>query len=137
MIHASDLEWVNDYVGVPYVRNGRTRAGWDCWGVVLAVYRDRLGLELPDWQYQVPFEREQFLDSIEGAIGAEAERVEVIEAPEQWALGLVHYAARPHHVGVVVGNSVLHAQPYCGTVCDPLPRFMAHYARTTWHRWRR
>ena len=43
-------EFVNSFVGVPYEVNGRDRQGWDCWGVVMAVFQEVRGVRLPDWQ---------------------------------------------------------------------------------------
>src|SRR4029077_7528788 len=132
--------WINDYVGVPYRHNGRDRAGWDCWGLVLAVYRDRLGLTLPDWRWSEPFD----LSAKLRAFGAAFDQVEAgaaleLEAPEPFAIALVCYQGRawPHHVGVVAGAGVLHAaSTYGGTLYDPLPRFLKTFSGVTWWRWR-
>ena len=133
MNQAGDIAWVNDYVGVPYVENGRDRAGWDCWGVVLAVYRDRLGVELPDWQWHPPFGPMQRARAFAHAVSEEVPAV-AIPDPQPWAIGLIG-GARPHHVAVVVGQGVLHAQRFCGTVWEPLARFVASYPGAQWFRW--
>jgi cell wall-associated NlpC family hydrolase len=143
MSHAGDLEWINDYVGVPYVENGRSRAGWDCWGLVIAIYRERLGIALPDWTWQEPFDLSAKLKAFAGAVaevdaGAQAL---ALAAPEPWAIALIHHDRRPHHVGVAVGDGaalgVLHAARYGGTLYDPLGRFLASYRGAAWFRWRR
>lgn len=36
-------------IGVPFVEDGRDYTGWDCWGLVMAAYRDVLGVTLPDY----------------------------------------------------------------------------------------
>ena len=138
MNDAGDLEWINDFVGVPYRDNGRGRNGWDCWGLVMAVYRERLGVELPDWQWQEPFGISQKFRAFGGAL----ESVDLgqlacrIEQPEPWALALAHHRAAPHHVGVVAGlDSVLHARRYGGTVYEPVARF-AHGQGVTLWKWR-
>jgi NlpC/P60 family len=139
MSNAGDLAWINDYVGVPFVENGRTRDGWDCWGLVVAIYRDRLGLELPDYQWRPPFGPFEKLAAFQrGKDSVDAgELAQALEAPEAWAIGLVRADRRPFHVGLSIGGGVLHAQRYAGTVYEPLARFQSVYQGVKWFRWRR
>lgn len=41
------MEWWAKYIGLPFADGGRGPAEFDCWGLVRAVYSDRLGVELP------------------------------------------------------------------------------------------
>lgn len=42
--------WWAKYVGIPYVNEGRsTVSGLDCWGLLRVVYRDEIGIVLPDY----------------------------------------------------------------------------------------
>lgn len=41
--------WADRYRGVPFVENGYTREGLNCWGLCWLVYKEQLGLELPKY----------------------------------------------------------------------------------------
>lgn len=39
------------YIGIPYEHQGRSMKGLDCYGLVVLVYKDKLGIELPDVEH--------------------------------------------------------------------------------------
>lgn len=39
--------WWGRYIGLPYVDGARGPDAVDCWGLIVLVYRDRLGIDLP------------------------------------------------------------------------------------------
>lgn len=74
-----ELDWSADYVGISYADRGRTRAGADCWGLTRLVYREKLGVALPDFldRYGSTEAREEIAGLIAGeAAGGDWERVE-------------------------------------------------------------
>lgn len=42
--------WANKYVGLPFAEFGATRDGINCWGLVVLVYADELGIVLPTYR---------------------------------------------------------------------------------------
>lgn len=128
------MTWANSYVGIPYRANGRDRAGCDCWGLIVLVFREQRGVTLPDWNLPA--------DSLRAAVRAIAAGMadpaclaEPIEGPEPWAVVISERRAAPYHAGVCVGQRyVLHASQ-AGVVCPPAASFnIAHQQRTYW-RW--
>lgn len=53
--------WTNAYVGTPFDRFGASHAGANCWGLVVLVYGEQLGIALPDYAgaYASPMERDE------------------------------------------------------------------------------
>lgn len=43
------MSWSDRFIGLPYSEFGRGRAGCDCWGLACLIYREELGLTLPDY----------------------------------------------------------------------------------------
>lgn len=42
-----ESKWSVKYLGIPYLQGGRTTEGCDCWGLVVIVYDEELGIALP------------------------------------------------------------------------------------------
>jgi len=40
---------IKNYIGIPFLKNGNNRNGCDCWKLIVMVYREQLGIELPDY----------------------------------------------------------------------------------------
>ena len=114
--------WVNDYVGLPFVDGGRTRAGVDCYGLVRLVLREQFGISLPDYGdvYQSVRERE----TIAGALTQEKSRWVNIEQPHAAQLGdvaLFRVGGLPLHCGLVLSPDVmLHVCQGCETVVEEM-----------------
>lgn len=47
VIHSVALHWAEPLIGTPWAAGRDGPAAYDCWGLVRAVYRDRLGVDLP------------------------------------------------------------------------------------------
>lgn len=42
-------KWYDKYINVPYENFGRLMTGADCWGLVVLVYEQELGIQLPTY----------------------------------------------------------------------------------------
>lgn len=103
------MDWAAPYVGIPDIAKGRTRAGIDCWGLAMLVYREVKGIDLPDYAAE-------YLDDRDHAeIGAIARREKVaarwrmVAEPKEFDLLLFSVARHDSHVGIHVGaGQMLH-----------------------------
>ena len=43
------MSWSNRFIGIPQADLGRLREGADCWGLACIIYREELGISLPDY----------------------------------------------------------------------------------------
>lgn len=97
-----------DYLDIKYKHLGRDKdIGFDCWGLVLYIYKTQLGLDLPDlqsysqnWSYEGNnYIMERYTD--------EWAR---IEKPEKFCLVMIkNFKNIVNHVGVYIGrNQFIH-----------------------------
>ena len=95
--------WTARYVGIPYLESGRDRNGLDCWGLVVLIWREQYGFDLP--AYDGPhWAKGADRAAIAAAIEAEQARyVEVPAGQEREGDGiLLRMMGLPLHIGLVV-----------------------------------
>lgn len=112
--------WADRYVGIRYVDKGRTAAGLDCWGLVLAVYRDQYGRTLPD--HADHYRDGEDWPAIARTVAAERAAGWLrTEQPREGDVVVLNIAKRPWHCGVMLGSlAFLHAAPGDSVVWDRL-----------------
>ncbi len=97
------MSWSNDYIGLPYVAHGRSRAGVDCWGLAVLVYREVLGIELPTYTgYASPDERAEVAALVDGATESPLWQAVPAGEAQPFDVVLCRYGALQSHVGVLV-----------------------------------
>jgi cell wall-associated NlpC family hydrolase len=97
---------INDYIGIPYQPNGRTRSGADCWGLVVMVLREEYGVHVPaltgEYSHADKGELERFIDEAKATV-----RAVPVDAPDPGDLAVLRYRGKATHVGVYVGEGLL------------------------------
>jgi len=112
-------EWVKKYIGIPFISNGRTTDGCDCYGLVRLVLRNEYGIELPELS-------DNYADAMNVRETARlfAENLPVltaekIDAPEEKAVVVITEHGAAAHIGIAAGGGyILHAGVKTGSVCQ-------------------
>lgn len=118
------MTWVDAYVGVPFLRRGRGAQGWDCWGLVRHIFKERAGIELPAHDVDTFDWRRVSREMAPEALTSDWTQVEQGKEREMDVaiLRSIHDGgfAGEFHVGLVVAQGLLlHAEEKVGTVCVP------------------
>jgi cell wall-associated NlpC family hydrolase len=113
--------WVKNYIGIPFVSNGRTRGGCDCYGLVRLVLEEVYGVTLPELSgdykdaLNVRETRSLFAENRPALL---AERR---EEPEERALAIILERGRPCHLGIYAGDGyLLHTLAKTGSAAQRL-----------------
>lgn len=116
--------WTADYVGRPYHPGGKGPLAYSCWGLTVALMRDRFSVTLPDVPEPLAPDV-QAAALTDGARGPDWRRLDPqgLVRPGDVVLMRRPVAGRwwPAHVGVIVGPSwLLHAVEGAGVVAQPM-----------------
>ena len=112
-------KWVGKYIGIPFVSNGRTMTGCDCYGLVRLVLRNEYGIELPELSNnyndaQNLKETARLFEDYRPVILAEK-----LLKPQEKALVVITEHGVAAHVGIAAGNGyVLHTGVKTGSICQ-------------------
>lgn len=95
------MSWSNRWVGIPKLDHGRSRCGVDCWGLVYLVYREDLGITLPDYDgYGSVAEHAEIASLIDGA--AQSAIWQRADDPLPYDVAMFRLGRWNAHVGLVV-----------------------------------
>lgn len=92
---------ISDLVGIPFARKGRSKEGFDCWGLAMEVFK-RYGIDIPDYNKDSYNEEEIHKEVLKRK---ELEDWEEIKEPEVPCLVLFQVGKFfVSHVGVYIGG---------------------------------
>lgn len=117
------MSWIARYVGAPWRAGASGPHEYDCWGLVRAVYRERLGIELPAIEADALSVR-SCAQAFSGA--AERARWREIAAPRELCAVLLGRGTHAVHVGLWCEGAVLHAVRGAGVVHQVPASLRAH-----------
>lgn len=117
------MHWSDDYIRTPFVDGGRDRSGYDCWGLVMMVYRDQLGIELPTYGAVNGQELARIAKVIASA-GEDPEQWLPVEgAPKAFDVCIMQWFGKREvgHVGVMIDEkTLLHTEDHTGPMIVPV-----------------
>lgn len=121
--------WASDYVGLPYLKHGRTRTGVDCWGLLCLIWQEQLGGPLADYE-GVDWYRGQKPAVIgRDALAYASQFSEIPIGSERLGDGLLlRMRGHPFHVGLVLAPGwMIHTHEAAGSCIE-------RYRSITWEK---
>lgn len=118
--------WWGRYVGLPYVDGGRGPAAVDCWGLIVLVYREQLGIDLPAYGEISARDLIRVARAMAAGSGAE-DGWSAVDHPQPYDVAIMGSARGGRavvHVGVMsTPNLMLHAEEGIGVGTIPVTHF--------------
>ena len=127
-----DLNWLNDYVGLPYKFGGRDYDGVDCYGLTKLIYAEEYGVELPDWLGS-RIDLKGRADEIAGIVTS-GDFV-ATEDPQDGDFAVCHRTKAAFHIGLFYGGGIIHAADGIGAIYVQKDRFEMDYVKVVYGAW--
>lgn len=96
------MSWADKYIGTPFLNKGRSKAGFDCYGLLREVYRNELGIDLP--HLADDYGNCSDGETIEPIVDSQRDRWMKVEAPMELDVILINLKGFATHVGVVLSD---------------------------------
>jgi cell wall-associated NlpC family hydrolase len=97
--------WTDDYIDIPFRFNGRTREGCDCWGLVKLIYKEKLGVDLPDYTGTYWNGLVSSLKEVARLMKKEKDKWQEISEPELYDVVLLRVGGIVGHIGIILDKS--------------------------------
>ena len=106
------------YIGLPYLDNGRTKTGVDCWGLARLVYQGEFDIDLPSYTQEYIGGTDPHIVE---AVNLYKDNWQELATPNIGDLCLFNIFGEPMHVGVFIGeNKFLHSRRGSDSVIESL-----------------
>ena len=127
-----DMDWLNDYIGIPYEFGGRAITGLDCYGLVKLIYHNEYGLVLPDWVVDTVNLREVNRTISSVVTSGDFDKIDI---PNDGCFVIAYRNKAACHIGLHYAGNVIHAAEGIGVIYQPLYKFKADYVRVEFGEW--
>jgi len=130
--------WTDNYIGLPFVPDGRDRNGLDCWGLVCLVYKEQLGIDLPLCKGIFVNQSIASLKKAARAYNIGKEAWQKVSTPTPFDVVMLRTGKYIWHVGVIIDTRrMLHilsginsmVEEYTGMLWKDRVEEYRHYAR--------
>jgi len=113
------VSWTDAYIGIPFVPDGRDRAGCDCYGLICLVYREQFGIELPSYAGIFQDQSYESLRRVARFIAAHKNTWQQVKSPKPFDMIVLRSGRYLWHVGLSIDRrSMLHIQEGIDSVVE-------------------
>ena len=114
------MNWLNNYIGIPWVNGGRSIDGFDCWGLLWHIYQEYFDLKIECH----PTHDASQISKNKALFMSEKRAWQRVEHPKNGDAVAMATGRAVHHVGIwlnVDGGMILHTMESTGCVLQTIP----------------
>lgn len=130
------MNWIEKYVGLPFVDGGRDWAGVDCWGLVRLVLKTECQIEVPSYG-EISAEE---LSAVAHEVASECAKEPwhpVADRIMMFDVAVMHRRKSPVHVGIMTDQDhVLHIERLTHSVYLPVTHPSISFRNVNYYRHR-
>jgi len=127
-----------DYVGIPFQKNNGTREGCDCWRLVVLIYRERLGIGLPDFTGIYVDGSLASLKKVTRIIRDKKKEWKRVVTPAPYDVILIRTGSMLYHCGIVIDKKrMLHVMEGTDSTIEEFTSLQWRNKVEGFYRWKR
>jgi len=112
-------KWVKKYIGIPFISNGRTVEGCDCYGLIRLVLQNEYGISLPELSNNYKDALNIKETMLLFAKNLPVLTTKKLTQPQEKSIVVITENGKPCHVGITAGAGyILHTNAKTGSVCQ-------------------
>lgn len=101
------MNWSDRFIGLPYAGLGRDQDGCDCWGLACIIYRQELGINLPDYLGYSSVEEQTEIASVVADAAVSPLWVPVMGTAKPFDIAIFRRGRLSTHVGIVIRHGIM------------------------------
>lgn len=115
------INWWNSYVGLPFKRDGRDRAGCDCYGIIHLIYKEQLGIELNPFSGVFVDQSPKTMIEVAKIMNQDRANWDGARSIREFDMLQLRTGRHAFHVGIALGNGhMLHIEEGIDAVIEDL-----------------
>lgn len=118
--------WVEPYLRIPFASHGWSKMGCHCWGLVVLVYKEKFGVDLPLFDFVRAEDVRAMIKSKQSLLeSSQWQVVNNFQDYRDYDVALMlgqdeEGSTLERHVGLIAGKYVLHIEDGIDSRCEPL-----------------
>ena len=130
--------WTDSFIEIPFKCDGRDRNGCDCYGLICLIYRERLGIILPDYAGIFTDHTMVTLKKVARTMEEGRKRWALVDKPSPYDMVMLRTGRYVWHVGLAINKcDMIHTMAGIGSAIESFQNLYWKHRVVEFRRWNR